>query len=154
MFREGLTDIHYEFNQWADLSSKKTLKTDLMQHPAAMAGLPTMMDVNDQPTTMLGALLAGENPLTFSHGFVDRPSKLYESNNFTLPGMATYGKSVDWSNDSTTGSYGRYSENVCTALTPLATSNPFKKSWNSFKEMGADYWEGLQTRADKALDSP
>lgn len=29
-------------NQWAALSSKNTLKTDLAQHTVAMAGLPVM----------------------------------------------------------------------------------------------------------------
>jgi len=71
MFRERLTDVHFESNQWAALSSKNTLKTELVQHTAEVAGLSIMTAVDGQPTTMLSALLAGENPLTFGYGFME-----------------------------------------------------------------------------------
>ncbi|WP_258049926.1 HINT domain-containing protein [Clostridium weizhouense] len=32
--------------------------------------------------------------------------------------------------------------------------NPFVKSWNSIKEIGCDFWNGLDDRRQRALDSP
>ena len=133
---------------------KNTLKTDLAQQTAAMAGLPIMRGVNGQPTTMLGALFTGQDPIKSGYGFMDKTSTLYGTDTLTLPGMATYARAIDSSNDSTTGNYGMYSENVCTVLTPPPTSNPFKKSWNSFKEIGTAFVDGVKTRTSKALDSP
>ena len=80
LFTDGVTAINFSANQWAALSSKNTLKTDLAQHTAAMAGLPVRMGVNGQLTTMLGALLAGEDPIKLSYGLVDAPSTLYGVN--------------------------------------------------------------------------
>ncbi|MBD8027874.1 hypothetical protein H9636_14575 [Ureibacillus sp. Re31] len=33
-------------------------------------------------------------------------------------------------------------------------SNPFIETWNSFKEIGKDFFDGLEERGEKALDSP
>ncbi len=57
-----------------------------------------MMGLNGQPTTLLGVLLAGENPLKFSYGFVDRPNLLYELGILTFSGMATYGRPIATAN--------------------------------------------------------
>jgi len=84
LFTDGVTAIDFSANQWAVLSSKNTLKTDLAQHIVAMAGLPVRMDVNGHPTTMLGALLAGEDPIKLNYGLVDGPRTLYGSSILTL----------------------------------------------------------------------
>ena len=94
LFTDGVTSINFSANQWATLSSKNTLKTDLAQHTATMAGLPVMTGVNGHPTTMLGALLAGGNPLKFSYGFVDGPNLLYELGILSFSDMATYGRPI------------------------------------------------------------
>ena len=156
LFKDGVTSINFSTNQWASLSSKNTLKMDLAQHTAATAGLPVIMGVNGQPTTMLGVLLAGEDPVEFSYGLVDGPRTLYGSSILTLPGMATYAGPIDWSNNLTKRSYEMYSGKVCTVPAPRSTSNPnpFVKSLNSFKEMGTDFVDGVKTRTGKALDSP
>ncbi|MFJ7934368.1 T7SS effector LXG polymorphic toxin [Sporosarcina sp. NPDC096371] len=94
LFTDGVTDIRFSSNQWANLYSQNTLKTDLVQRTAAIAGLPVMMGVNGQPPTMFGALLAGQNLIRFGYGFVDGPNPLYELGILTFPGMATYGKPI------------------------------------------------------------
>ncbi|MEK4402927.1 LXG domain-containing protein [Sporosarcina sp. FSL K6-6792] len=156
LFTDGVTAVNFSADQWAALSSKNTLKSELAQHTVAVAGLPVRMGMNGQPTTMLGALLAGEDPVEFSYGLVDGTRTLYGSSILTLPGMATHAGPMDWSNDSTARNYEMYSGKVCTVPAPTSTSNPnpFVKSFNSFKGMGTDFVDGVKTRTGKALDSP
>lgn len=40
LFTDGVTDIRFSSDQWANLSAQNTLKTDLVQQTAAMAGSP------------------------------------------------------------------------------------------------------------------
>lgn len=102
LFTNGLTDIHFPANQWAALSSKNTLKTDLAQHTAAVAGLPVMTGMDGQPTTMLGALLAGGNTIRFGYGIVNGTGSLIGTDALAFPGMSTQGRPIDRLNEKST----------------------------------------------------
>ncbi|WP_354314726.1 DNA/RNA non-specific endonuclease [Sporosarcina psychrophila] len=68
IFDSGLTDIHFQTENWGALTSKNTLKTDLVYRTTSIGGLSTILDIESQMTTMLQTFLAGTGPIQFGYG--------------------------------------------------------------------------------------
>ncbi|WP_419958000.1 ribonuclease YeeF family protein [Psychrobacillus psychrotolerans] len=68
MFETGLTDIHFQTENWGVLTSKNNLKTDLVYRTKLVDELPTILDVDSQITTMLQTFLAGAGPFKYGYG--------------------------------------------------------------------------------------
>ncbi|MET3656338.1 T7SS effector LXG polymorphic toxin [Sporosarcina psychrophila] len=146
LFTDGVTAIDFPMDKWAALSAKNTLQTDLAQRTVPVAAIASMMYVDGQPGTLLGASISGGSTAMFGHRFQEVVGDLYWASVYTLPGMATWAMPID----------GFNKEHVMNnqKVYPKSTLNPVMKSLNSFKEIGTDFVVGVNTRTDKALDSP
>ncbi|MFB5085597.1 T7SS effector LXG polymorphic toxin [Psychrobacillus sp. PGGUH221] len=80
LYKDGLTDIHFQTNLWASLSSYNFLKTDLSQRTTTLADLSTMTDRKNHLKTMLQLFLAGASPIRFGYGGLIKPSTLLGHN--------------------------------------------------------------------------
>ncbi|ALC86095.1 hypothetical protein AM499_09870 [Bacillus sp. FJAT-22090] len=80
LYKDGLTDIHFQTNLWASLSSNNFLKTDLSQRTTPLADLSTMTDRKNHLKTMLQLFLAGASPIRFGYGGLIKPSTLLGHN--------------------------------------------------------------------------
>ncbi|MEI4768636.1 LXG domain-containing protein [Psychrobacillus sp. FJAT-51614] len=68
IFESGLTEIHFQTENWTGLTSKNKLKTDLVYRTTSIARLSTILDIESQMTTMLQTFLAGARPIQFGYG--------------------------------------------------------------------------------------
>lgn len=68
MFESGLTDIHFQTENWGVLTSKNNLKTELAYRTSPIAGLSNLLNRENQLTTMLQAFIAGSGPIRFGYG--------------------------------------------------------------------------------------
>ena len=64
----GLTDIHFQTEDWGVLTSKNNLKTELAYFTSPIAGLSNLTNIENQLTTMLQTFLAGAGPIKFGYG--------------------------------------------------------------------------------------
>lgn len=62
IFESGLTDIHFQAENWGVLTSKNNLKTELAYRTSPIAGLSNLLNRENQLTTMLQAFIAGSGP--------------------------------------------------------------------------------------------
>ncbi|WP_399627935.1 ribonuclease YeeF family protein [Sporosarcina sp. SG10008] len=74
------------------------------------------------------------------------PVTLFGASNYTYPGMATWASPINGFNKE----FEKYSQKDF----PNSTPNPVMKSLYSFKEIGTGFVDEVNTRTDKALDSP
>jgi len=68
IFESGLTDIHFQTENWDALTSKNNLMTDLVYRTPSIAGLSSILDIESKMTTMLQTFLAGAGPIQFGYG--------------------------------------------------------------------------------------
>ena len=74
------------------------------------------------------------------------PVTLLGASNYTYPGMATWASPIN--------GFNKEFEKYIQKDFPNSTANPVMKSLNSFKEIGTGFVDEVNTRTDKALDSP
>ncbi|GGA16662.1 ribonuclease YeeF family protein [Psychrobacillus lasiicapitis] len=127
----GLTDVNFQQNDWAALTSQSRLKVELDARQANLLKLSHGLTW-EKLQSIYQTLLNYAKPITFGFG-----GTISKQSPFVGSDMIALSCPVPETNDN-------QQEDV----------NPFMKSMNSFKEMGKDFWNGLQTRADKSLDSP
>ena len=68
MFKSGLTDVHFQADNWGTLTAKNNLKTELASRTSPVAVLSSIVNRENQLTTMLQALIAGNGPIRFGYG--------------------------------------------------------------------------------------
>ncbi|MFJ7972441.1 ribonuclease YeeF family protein [Psychrobacillus sp. NPDC096389] len=78
LFKEGLTDIHFQADRWAVLSSENKLKTDLALQKVTLGALTDVEGLDIQPETMLRAFLANMNRIMFGlNGLIHKPNAFW-----------------------------------------------------------------------------
>ncbi|WP_342566719.1 LXG domain-containing protein [Psychrobacillus sp. FSL K6-4046] len=68
MFKSGLTDVHFQADNWGALTAKNKLKTELASRTSPIAVLSSIVNRENQLTTMLQAFIAGNGPIRFGYG--------------------------------------------------------------------------------------
>lgn len=131
LFIGGLTDINFHKNDWVALTSQSRLKVELEARQSSLKKLSHVLSW-EKLQSIYQTLLDYAKPIRFGFG-----GTISKENPFVGTDMIALSCPVPEADDD-------QQEDV----------NPFMKSMNSFSEMGKDFWNGLQTRADKSLDSP
>ena len=134
MFESGLTDIHFQTENWGVLTSKNNLKTELAYRTSPIAGLSNLSNRENQLTTMLQAFTTGSGPIRFGYGgliSIHHPFVGTDMIALSCPRPEVNGMEQEDINQ-----------------------NPFVKSFHTFKGIAEDFWNGVGIRRDKALDSP
>jgi hypothetical protein len=134
MFNSGLTDVHFQADNWGVLTAKNNLKTELAYRTSPIAELSTNLNSENQLTTMLQAFIAGNGPIRFGYGGL---IGIYN------PFVGTDMIALSCPKPEVTGTER---EDI--------DQNLFVKSFHSFKGIAEDFWNGVGIRREKALDSP
>ncbi|MFJ5769803.1 T7SS effector LXG polymorphic toxin [Psychrobacillus sp. NPDC093180] len=78
LFKEGLTDIHFQADRWGIISSENKLKVDLSLQKATLGALSGKKGLDIQPETMLRTFLASMNPIMFGlNGLIHKPNAFW-----------------------------------------------------------------------------
>ncbi len=134
MFKSGLTDVHFHADNWGALTAKNNLKTELPYRTSPIAVLSSIVNRENQLTTMLQAFIAGNGPIRFGFGGL-----IGIHNPFVGTDMIALSCPKPELN-------GTEQEDI--------DQNIFVKSFHSFKGIAEDFWDGVRIRREKALDSP
>ncbi|MEK4245279.1 T7SS effector LXG polymorphic toxin [Psychrobacillus sp. FSL K6-2684] len=134
MFKSGLTDVHFQADNWGAFTAKNNLKTELASRTSPVAVLSSIVNRENQLTTMLEAFIAGNGPIRFGYGGL---IGIY--NPFVGSDMLALSCARPESN-------GTEQEDI--------DQNIFVKSFHSLKGIAEDFWDGARIRREKALDSP
>ncbi|NME07728.1 hypothetical protein HF876_18080 [Psychrobacillus sp. BL-248-WT-3] len=134
MFKSGLTDVHFQADNWGALAAKNKLKTELASRTSPIAVLSSIVNRENQLTTMLEAFIAGNGPIRFGYGGL-----IGIHNPFVGTDMLVLSCLKPELN-------GTEQEDI--------DQNIFVKSFHSFKGIAQDFWDGVRIRREKALDSP
>lgn len=143
LFVDGVTVIDFNQDKWVQLAVKNTLKTDLAQRIMGTESVVVKTDMNDFPGTMFGTAF-GE-----VYSFKYKPNSKYEPAPLYGTGTSAYSYLQMSAVKKGAASFSNRAQ-----YKKVGNPNPFVKSWNSFKEIGSDFTKGLETRADKAFESP
>ncbi|MER2171845.1 MAG: LXG domain-containing protein, partial [Psychrobacillus psychrodurans] len=133
MFESGLTDIHFQTEDWGALTSKNNLKTELAYFTSPIAVLSNLSNRENQLTTMLQTFLAGAGPIKFGYGGL-----ISLHHPFVGTDMIALSCPRPEINEAE-------QENI--------NQNPILKSFHSFKGIAQDFWNGVDTRREKSRDS-
>ncbi|MEK4522393.1 T7SS effector LXG polymorphic toxin [Psychrobacillus sp. FSL W7-1493] len=68
IFKSGLMDVHFQADNWGALTAKNKLKTELASRTSPIAVLSSIVNRENQLTTMLQAFIAGNGPIRFGYG--------------------------------------------------------------------------------------
>ncbi|WP_342560588.1 T7SS effector LXG polymorphic toxin [Psychrobacillus sp. FSL W7-1457] len=134
MFKSGLTDVHFQADNWGAFTAKNKLKTELASRISPVAVLSSIVNRENQLTTMLQAFIASNGPIRFGYGGL-----IGIHNPFVGTDMIALSCPKPELN-------GTEQEDI--------DQNIFVKSFHSFKGIAKDFWEGVRIRREKALDSP
>ncbi|MER2071479.1 MAG: T7SS effector LXG polymorphic toxin, partial [Psychrobacillus sp.] len=134
MFKSGLTDVHFQADNWGALAAKNKLKTELASRTSPIAVLSSIVNRENQLTTMLEAFIAGNGPIRFGYGGL-----IGIHNPFVGTDMLVLSCLKPELN-------GTEQEDI--------DQNIFVKYFHSFKGIAQDFWDGVRIRREKALDSP
>lgn len=131
LFKEGLTDVNFQQNDWVALTSQSRLKVELDARQASLKKLTNILSW-EKLQSIYQTLLDYAKPITYGFG-----GSISKESPFVGSDMIALSCPAPEANDD-------QQEDV----------NPFVKSINSFNEMGKDFWNGLDNRAEKAFNSP
>lgn len=134
MFKSGLTDVHFQADNWGALTAKNNLKTELAYRTSPIAVLSSIMNRENQLTNMLHAFIAVNGPIRFGYGGLIGIHNPFVGTDMIALSCARPENS------------GIEKENI--------DQNLFVKSFHSFKGIAQDFWDGVRIRREKALDSP
>lgn len=133
MFQSGLTDVHFQPSKWDVLASRNRLMTDLAASNGNINGIQQASLLDNQLASINRLFMINAKPITFGYGgFIEKPAVFIGTN------MSELSCSI---------------EEVKNSKNEKVNQNIFIKSFNSFKEIGKDFVDGLNTRGDKAFDS-
>lgn len=78
MFNRNLTDIDFQQNHWAKLTSRNRFQTDLIIHTTSIAGISNKLSKESQLNLMFKTFMSSTNPIRFGYGgLIHRPSILF-----------------------------------------------------------------------------
>ncbi|MCZ8534765.1 T7SS effector LXG polymorphic toxin [Psychrobacillus psychrodurans] len=78
MFNSNLTDIDFQQNHWAKLTSRNRFQTDLIIHTTSIAGISNKLSKESQLNLMFKTFMSSTNPIRFGYGgLIHRPSILF-----------------------------------------------------------------------------
>ena len=78
MFNSNLTDIDFQQNYWAKLTSRNRFQSDLIIHTTSIAGISNKLSKESQLNLMFKTFMSSTNPIRFGYGgLIHRPSILF-----------------------------------------------------------------------------
>ncbi|MEK3993443.1 T7SS effector LXG polymorphic toxin [Psychrobacillus sp. FSL K6-2365] len=78
MFNSNLTDIDFQQNHWAKLTSRNRFQSDLIIHTTSIAGISNKLSKESQLNLMFKTFMSSTNPIRFGYGgLIHRPSILF-----------------------------------------------------------------------------
>ncbi|WP_342566700.1 T7SS effector LXG polymorphic toxin [Psychrobacillus sp. FSL K6-4046] len=134
MFKSGLTDVHFQADNWGALTAKNNLQTELASRTSPVAVLSSIVNRENQLMTMLEAFIAGNGPIRFGYGGLIGIHNPFVGTDMLVLSCAR------------PESTGIEEKDI--------KQNIFVKSFHSFKGIAEDFWDGVRIRREKALDSP
>jgi len=96
MFETGLTDIHFQTENWGVLTSKNNLKTELTYSTSPIAGFSNLTNRESQLTIMLQTFLAGAGPIKYGYGgFINRQNPFVGTDMIALSSTSIEGNGTE-----------------------------------------------------------
>ena len=78
MFNSNLTDIDFQQNHWAKLTSRNRFQSDLIIHTTSIAGISNKLSKESQLNLMFKTFMSSTNPIRFGYGgLIHRPIILF-----------------------------------------------------------------------------